>query len=227
MQVIDIKRLANTGDVSKIVLHSCDILESVLFCITCACAFVLASGGVEVIREGCSDVLCIDVGILTRSGNGIIARPAFTEIAKDVVGKEGCGEVAVEESFLHTGVDVELVGIVVKAVVVAGGIVQIEHRLRGLVDGEPVAEVYLPFRVVAFRGEAVCLCVEVLLPVTEGQRGVVETELGRGCQRGVVTLELVEIAVGPDGDLRSLLIQTAKVQTHIFTVAIPCREAQP
>ena len=69
--------------------------------------------------------------------------------------------------------------------------------------------------------------IEVLLPVTEGQRGTVETELGRGCQRGVVTLKLVKVAVGPDGDLRSLLIQTAKVQTHVLVVAVACREVQP
>ena len=118
-------------------------------------------------------------------------------------------------------------GIVVKAVVVAGGIMQIEHSLCCLVDSKPVAEVYLPFRFVAFRGEAVCLGIEVLLPVTEGQRGTVETELGRGCQRGVVTLKLVKVAVGPDGDLRSLLIQTAKVQTHVLVVAVACREVQP
>ena len=109
----------------------------------------------------------IDVGILCHCGNGIITRPSFTEIAEDVVGKEGYGEVAVEEGLLYSGVDVKLMGIVVKTVVVTGGIMQIEHRLRGLVNGEPVAEVYLPFRFVAFCGEAVCLGVEVLLPIAQ------------------------------------------------------------
>ena len=118
-------------------------------------------------------------------------------------------------------------GVIVEAIFVTGGIVQIKHRLRSLADGEPVAEVYLKLRLVEFRGETICLGIEVLLPITECQRGAVETELGRGCQRGVETLELVKVAVGPDGDLRSFLIKTAKVQTHVLIVTIACREVQP
>ena len=154
--------------VFEVILHSCDGLEPVLFRITSTRTFVLTSGSVEVIREGCADVLRIDIGILAHRGDGIVARPAFTEISEDVVGKEGCGEIAVEESLLYSGVDVKLMGIVVKAVVVAGGIMQIEHSLCCLVDSKPVAEVYLPFRFVEFRGEAVCLGVEFLLKIAEG-----------------------------------------------------------
>ena len=88
--------------------------------------------------------------------------------AEDVVGKEGGGQVAVKERLLHTGIDVELMGIVTEAVVVAGGIMQIEHSLGGFVDGEPVAEVELPFGLIEFRVEAVCLGVEILQKITEG-----------------------------------------------------------
>ncbi len=120
----------------------------------------------------------IDVGILGRRGHRIVACPSVAEIAEDVVGKESSGQVAVKECLLHTGIDVELMGIVTEAVVVAGGIMQIEHGLGGLVDGEPVAEVELPFRLIEFRVKAVCHSVEILLPVTEGQRGIIESELG-------------------------------------------------
>ena len=124
----------------------------------------------------------IDVGILGRRGHRIVARPAITEVTEDVVSKEGGGQVAVKERLLHTGVDVELMGIVTESVIVAGGIMQIEHGLGGLVDGEPVAEVYLPFGLIEFRVETVCLRVEILLKITEGQRGTIESELWRGRQ---------------------------------------------
>jgi len=101
-------------------------------------------------------------------------------------------------------------GVVGEAVIVVGGIMQIEHGFGGLVDGEPVAQVYLPFRLIEFRVKAVCHGVEILLPVTEGQRGTIESEFGRGGQRGVVRLEFVEIVVGPDGYFCSFLIQTAE-----------------
>ena len=73
-------------------------------------------------------------------------------------------------------------GIVTEAVVVAGGIMQIEHGLGGLVDGEPAAEVELPFGLIEFRVKPVCFSVEILLPVTEGQRGTIESKLWRGRQ---------------------------------------------
>ena len=201
--------------------------QAALLGIAGSSALVLRAGGVEVIREGSSDVLRIDVSFLACCGNGITTRPTFTEIAEDVVGKDGCGEIAAKECLLHSGIDVKFMGIVVEAVVVAGGIVQIEHGLRGLVDGEPVAEIYLPFGFVKFRSDTVCLSIEALLPITKCQCGTIEAKLGRGCQRGAVTLKLVEVTVSPNGNLRSLLIQTAKVQTHVLIVAVSCREGQP
>ena len=114
----------------EIVLHSWDVLEPVLFRITSTRTFVLTSGSVEVIREGCADVLRIDIGILGRRGHRIVARPTVAEIAEDIVGKEGGGQVAVKECLLHTGIDIELVGIVTEAVVVTCGVMKVKHSLR-------------------------------------------------------------------------------------------------
>ena len=73
--------------VFKAILHSCCGLKAVLFCVASTRTFVLASGSVEVICEGCADVLRIDIGILAHRGDGIVARPSFTEIAENAYRK--------------------------------------------------------------------------------------------------------------------------------------------
>lgn len=55
---------------------------------------------------------------------------------EDVVTKECSKEVFVEECLLQVDIDTEILGIVTKAIVVAGRIMQIENCLRGLVDGK-------------------------------------------------------------------------------------------
>ena len=101
-------------------------------------------------------------------------------------------------------------GIVIKAVVVAGGIVQIEHGLRGLADGEPVAEVYLELWLIKRYGSTIRLCIEILLIVTDCQRGAVEAKLGRNGECCIITLELVEVTAGPHRYFCPLLEQVTK-----------------
>ena len=101
-------------------------------------------------------------------------------------------------------------GVVGKSVVVARSVVQVEHGLRGLADGEPVAEVYLELWLIKRHGSTIRLCIELLLKVTEGQRWLIEAELGRSSQRCMVALEFIEVAARPNGNLRSLLIQTSE-----------------
>ena len=129
---------------------------------------------------------------------------------EDVVGEDGCCEAFTEECLLNTPIDIELIGVVSEAVVVAGGIVQIEHGLRGLADGEPVAEVYLELWLIKRHGSTIRLCIEILLIVTECQRGAVEAKLGRSSECCIVTLELVEVAAGPHRYLCPLLEQVTK-----------------
>ena len=47
--------------VMEIVLHSWDVLESVLFFVTCACALVLRAGGVETVGGGELNILRVTV----------------------------------------------------------------------------------------------------------------------------------------------------------------------
>lgn len=76
---------------------------------------------------------------------------------------------------------------------------------------KPVVEVYFKHGFVELCGEAAYPGLEFLLPIAQCQCRAIKTGLGRCSQRGVITLELVEVAVVSDGNFRSLLIQTAKV----------------
>ena len=85
-----------------------------------------------------------------------------------------------QKGLLQTGVHVKLVMLATEAIVVARGIVQIDHRLGRFADGEPIAEVHRPFRLLKVVADTERPCVEELLEVAEGERRAIETPFGRG-----------------------------------------------
>ena len=142
--------------------------QSALLGIAGTRSLVLASGVVELERERQSDILRIGIGILAHCGYGIVSRPSISLGAENVVGKGCHSEQTIEEVLLHTGIHVENGLFAHKTVVIGSGIVQIEHGLGRLSDGNPVAEVYLPFGLVKFCGHPTCLGVKVLAQIRQG-----------------------------------------------------------
>ena len=103
-----------------------------------------------------------------------------------------------------------------KTVVVAGDIAEIEHGLCGLVNDEPVAQAEGPFRLVETDCYAGVLRREMLLPVTQRQRRLIESEFRGGDKRRMPCLLTVEVPSCPYRHVTALLVWTAIREEDVF-----------
>ena len=156
------------------------LLQAALLGIAGTGALVLRASGIEVVLQKHAYLLTMLVGIACQYLHGIVALPIVAKCAEDVVGKEGCRQLSFQERLLQTGVHVELMVLAAEAIVVARGVVQINHRLGRLADGKPIAEVHRPFWFLEVVADTERPCVEELLEVAEGERRAIEAPFGRG-----------------------------------------------